>query len=89
MRYIETKIEHCMAVDNQNKCGICFEPYTPTEDREACELKPEIRNDMDYSQFNRYVRCEMFKLNIPECTKCPDGEYLTNKTGEYKCDSLL
>ncbi|EKE41834.1 hypothetical protein ENUP19_0009G0012 [Entamoeba nuttalli] len=80
---VKTQIEHCMSVNKAHLCGTCYEPYEVNENGTACVIKE--KKQIDGSEFNLYVRCELLQLDIPECMKCDDGFYRSNKTGEYKC----
>ncbi|ELP84008.1 hypothetical protein EIN_345940 [Entamoeba invadens IP1] len=74
---------NCMSVTKGKTCGMCYDPYTLNSDGLCAKTVERVP---DYSNFNRYVRCEMLKLKIPECTKCPQNEFLSNKSGEFKCE---
>ena len=80
-----------MGVNIERKCGSCFEPFTASEDGTKCIINNVKKEEepVDISQYNRYVRCELLKLDLPECTHCQEGFYLSNKTGEYQCHRLF
>ena len=80
---VGNNFDHCMSVNKYKGCGTCFEPYSSDKEGMSCVVRKN--EDLDYTNYNQYVRCELLRLDIPECMKCEEGFYRSNKTGPYQC----
>ncbi|KAL7720181.1 EGF-like domain-containing protein [Entamoeba marina] len=85
---VKNNIEHCMSVDNNHLCSMCFDPYSLDQNSRQCVLKKQngANQQFQYTPQNAYFLCEVLHLDIPECMTCDIGFYKTNKSGKYICE---